>query len=103
MMKTLEYICYFITELYIWSELFCWMIGWSLINLLKGNIKGFIEMTYWIRIHLTYRGQSAGKRKLSFKELLIAKLTVFFGFVLINFFLFGIFNILKYIIKLCSY
>ena len=98
-MKKLKYVCLFIIGLYEWTDLFCWMIGWAVINLLKGNFEGFIEMTYWIKIHLTHSGCTGEKRKLPFKEILIGKLTALFGFILISLFLFLLFKITKQFIK----
>jgi hypothetical protein len=41
-----------------WTEHLFWEIGWMSIQFFKGNIDGAIEMTYWIRIHLTYSGKT---------------------------------------------
>jgi hypothetical protein len=48
----------------VWFEYLCWNIGWMIIQFFKGNINGAIEMTYWIRIHITYRGKCVSKPKL---------------------------------------
>lgn len=62
-----------------WIEHLFWEIGWMVIQLLKGNIDGAIEITYWIRIHLSFSGKCVGKSKLSFKQQVKNKCVAGFG------------------------
>ena len=77
-----------IASIFDWFEHLFWEIGWMSIQLLKGNIDGAIEMTYWIRIHLTYSGKCVGKSKLSFKQQVKNKCVAVFGLLITVGFLF---------------
>jgi len=68
LLKPLLVLCGAIASIFDWFEHLLWEVGWMSIQLLKGNIDGAIEMTYWIRIHLTYSGKCVSKSKLSFKQ-----------------------------------
>lgn len=72
-----------------WIEHLFWEIGWMAIQLLKGNIDGAIEMTYWIRIHLSFSGKCVGKSKLSFKQQVKNKCVAVFGLLITVGFLFA--------------
>lgn len=71
-----------------WIEHLFWEIGWMSIQLLKGNIDGAIEMTYWIRIHLSFSSKCVGKSKLSFKQQVKNKCVAVFGLLITVGFLF---------------
>ena len=61
-------LCGVIASIFDWFEHLLWEVGWMIIQFCKGNIEGAIEMTYWIRIHLTYSGKCVSKSKLSLKQ-----------------------------------
>ena len=65
-----------------WFEHLFWEIGWMVIQLLKWNIDGVIEMTYWIRIHLSFSGKCMRKSKLSFKQQVKNKCVAGFGLLI---------------------
>lgn len=52
----------------LWIEHSLYLIGWTVIELIRFNFNGVIEMIYWIRIHLTYSGKCISQAKLSFVQ-----------------------------------
>ena len=88
LLKPLLVLCGVIASIFDWFEHLLWEVGWMSIQLLKGNIDGAIEMTYWIRIHLTYSGKCVSKSKLSFKQQVKNKCVAVFGLLITVGFLF---------------
>ena len=75
-----------------WVEHLFFEIGLLSICFFKGDMKGVVEMWFWLRVHFTLKGECV-KSKLSFKQKLTIIFTEFIGIiiVLLIFFLIRIF------------
>ena len=80
-----------------WFEYLFFGIGLMTIQFIKGNIDGAVEITYWVRIHLSYRGKCVGKSKLSFIHIVKNKLIELLGIIVI---LSVLFIVIKFILYL---
>ena len=83
----------------IWIEHFLYLIGWAVIELIKFNLNGFIEMTYWIRIHLTCRCECISEAKLSFAQSIKNTCVELLGFMTITIFIVILINMVESLYK----
>lgn len=79
----------YITNKLEWTKQLFWEIGWMSIQFIKGDIKGGIEMTYWIRIHLSYKGNCIRKNVPFWTKVKIASVTIF-GILITAIFIYGL-------------
>jgi len=44
-------------QLYYWFEHFFWLIRMIIKNLFKGNYNNVVDLSFWMKIHLTHKGR----------------------------------------------
>jgi hypothetical protein len=82
-----------------WLELLFWEIGQMTIQFLIGNVKGAIEMIYWIKIHFLYRGECVKESNLPVVLIIKNKCIEIIGVIIVFGFLFMVGNLMSNIIK----
>ncbi len=55
---------------FFWLEILIYNIGFALFCLFKFDFKGIVEVYYWSRIHIEYKGKFISYGKLSFQRII---------------------------------